>query len=132
MMQLQPTWRGQVSKELLFSVTLADCDVQTFRSGGKGGQNVNKRDTGIRVVHRESGAVGKATDERSQLQNKKLAFKRMVEHPAFQWWVHNKRRELETGKTLEERVAESMKPEYIKVEVRKDGLWTEVGDEPSA
>lgn len=114
-----------MTKDILFSVTLADCDVQTFRSGGNGGQNVNKRDTGVRIVHRESGAVGKATDERSQLQNKKLAFKRMVEHPAFQWWVHNKKRELETGKTLEERVAESMKPEYIKTEVKQNGLWIE-------
>jgi len=115
-----------MSKELLFSVTLADCDVQTFSSGGPGGQNVNRRSTGVRIVHRESGAVGKATDERSQLQNKKLAFKRMVEHPAFQWWVHNKKRELETGKTLEDRVAEMMQPEYIKTEVRENGLWTEI------
>lgn len=70
-------------RELLFSVTLKDCDVQTFRAGGKGGQNQNKRDTGVRIIHRASGARGEARDERSQLQNKRLAFKRMAEHPLF-------------------------------------------------
>lgn len=60
-------------KQLMFSVTLADCDMQTFRAGGKGGQNQNKRDTGVRIIHRASGARGEARDERSQLQNKRLA-----------------------------------------------------------
>lgn len=114
-----------MSKELLFSVTLADCDVQTFRSGGPGGQNQNKRETGVRIVHRESGAVGESREERSQLQNKRTAFERMVKHPKFQFWVHEKRREMETGKSLEDRVAEMMQPEYIRTEVRENGLWNE-------
>jgi Protein chain release factor A len=68
----------------ILSVTIHDCDVQHFRAGGKGGQNQNKRDTGTRVIHRPSGARGEARDERSQLQNKRLAFRRMAESPAFQ------------------------------------------------
>ena len=68
----------------VLSVTIHDCDVQHFRSGGKGGQNQNKRDTGTRVIHRPSGARGEARDERSQLQNKRLAFRRMAESAAFQ------------------------------------------------
>jgi protein subunit release factor B len=71
-------------RKKILSVTIADCDVQTFRCGGKGGQNVNKRDTGVRIVHRASGARGEARDERSQLQNKKLAWKRMLATPQFQ------------------------------------------------
>lgn len=67
----------------MFSVTLKDCEQQTFRSGGKGGQNQNKRETGVRIIHHPSGARGEARDERSQLQNKKLAFRRMAEHPLF-------------------------------------------------
>lgn len=113
-----------MSKELLFSVTLKDCDVQTFRSGGKGGQHQNKTESGVRVVHKDSGAVGESREERSQLQNKKIAFRRMTQHPKFRFWVHEKRREMESGKTDEERVAEMMKPEYIKVEVKQNGLWT--------
>jgi protein subunit release factor B len=68
----------------ILSVTIADCDVQTFRAGGSGGQNQNKRDTGVRIIHRASGARGEARDERSQWQNKKLAWKRMAASPKFQ------------------------------------------------
>src|SRR5262245_41948109 len=74
-------------RELLFSVTLADCEVQTFRAGGNGGQNQNKRDTGVRIVHRASGARGEARDERSQLQNKRLAWRRMADSALFRAWV---------------------------------------------
>jgi len=71
-------------KEKILSVTLKDCDVQTKRGSGKGGQNRNKRDTACRIVHRASGAVGESQEERSQLQNKRAAFLRMVKTPAFQ------------------------------------------------
>jgi protein subunit release factor B len=114
-----------MTKELLFSVTLDDCDVQTFRSGGKGGQHQNKTESGVRIIHRESGARGESREERSQLQNKKIAFRRMVDHPKFRFWVAEKRREMDTGKTAEERVAEQMAPENIKVEYRVDGVWVD-------
>jgi protein subunit release factor B len=71
-------------KELLLSVTLKDCDVQTKRGSGKGGQNRNKRDTAVRIVHRASGAVGESQEQRSQLQNKRAAFLRMAQTPVFQ------------------------------------------------
>lgn len=71
------------------TVRLTDCDVQTFRAGGKGGQNQNKRNTGVRIIHRPSGAVGEARDERSQLQNKRLAFRRMAESTAFKSWANS-------------------------------------------
>jgi peptide chain release factor 2 len=61
--------------------------VQTFRAGGKGGQNQNARDTGVRVIHRPSGAVGESREERRQLQNKKRAFRRMGESAAFHRWA---------------------------------------------
>jgi protein subunit release factor B len=67
----------------ILSVTIHDCEVQTFRSGGKGGQNQNKRDTGVRIIHHPSGARGESREERSQLQNKRAAFRRMVESQRF-------------------------------------------------
>ena len=73
-----------MSRELLLSVTLKDCDVQTKRGHGKGGQHRNRRDTAVRIVHRASGAVGESQEQRSQLQNKRAAFRRMAQTPVFQ------------------------------------------------
>ena len=56
-------------KKLLFSVTRDDCNWQTFRSGGPGGQHQNKVESGVRCVHRASGAVGESRSERSQYVN---------------------------------------------------------------
>lgn len=49
----------------------------TFRSGGNGGQNVNKVETGVRVVYLPTGDITVCTDERSQLANKKKALIRL-------------------------------------------------------
>jgi protein subunit release factor B len=77
-------------RELVLSVTKKDLRIQKFRAGGNGGQNQNARDTGVRVVHPESGAVGTARDSRSQGQNLKAAFRRMADSPVFRAWLKSK------------------------------------------
>jgi len=111
-----------VTRELLFSVTLRDCDVETFRAGGPGGQNQNKRDTGVRVRHRASGAVGEARDQRSQAQNKKAAFRRMAGTAEFKAWVRE--RSGASARSIAEVERETW-PDRIKTEVREDGEWVE-------
>lgn len=121
-----------MTREKLFSVTLDDCEVQTFRSGGKGGQNQNKRDTGVRIIHHPSGARGESREERSQLQNKKTAFRRMVDDPKFRFWVSVQTGRIESDELWLEK---QMEPKNIKTEVRgPDRRWVvvdEISDLPA-
>ncbi len=105
-------------------MTIHDCEVQHFRSGGKGGQNQNKRDTGARVIHHPSGARGESREERSQLQNKRAAFLRMVNSPKFQLWLR-----IETGRiaVVENNISSfEVNDQDVKIETRVGGRWAEV------
>ncbi|KAL7506001.1 hypothetical protein ACHAXN_003360 [Cyclotella atomus] len=54
-----------------------ELEITTMRSGGKGGQNVNKVETGVRIKHLPSGIAVKCTEERSQGMNKQRALARL-------------------------------------------------------
>ncbi len=103
-----------MDRELIFSLTRKDFIIQTFRSGGKGGQNQNKRDTGVRIIHPESGARSECREERSQLANRRKAFRRLVESKEFKNWHKLKVAEILYGR--DEWIKEMMQDKYLKIE----------------
>jgi protein subunit release factor A len=108
----------------LFSITIADCEVQTFAVGGHGGAGKDTSNSGVRIVHPPSGASGEGRESRSQLQNKRAAFKRMANSTQFREWVRAEARRLEGKQSIEQQVEQALQPHNLKVEVRNaQGQW---------
>ncbi|MDR1630073.1 MAG: peptide chain release factor-like protein [Oscillospiraceae bacterium] len=113
-------------KQLLFSLSKANGDfiIQPFKGSGKGGQKRNKTMSCCRIIHPESGAVSECQEERSFEQNKKKAFRRLLEKPEFvAWYKMQVVKSLGALADIEEQVEKEMK--NIKVEIQDNGKWVE-------
>ena len=112
-------------KKLLFSITANDCVWSYTRGTGNGGQKKNKTSSAVHCSHKPSGAHGYSEASRSQLDNRRDAFRKMTESTEFQRWlkIEIMRRNGEMAE-IERRVEEDLRK--VKTEIRIDGRWTEV------
>ena len=115
-------------RKLLFSVTKDDCDWSYTKGTGAGGQKRNKTSSAVHCKHRASGAKGYSEASRSQPENKRDAFVKMVNTEEFKRW-HKTETMKRTGlmAAIDQKVAEELTK--IKIEIRIDGKWVEVRED---
>jgi protein subunit release factor B len=112
-------------KKPLFSVTAKDCVWSYTKGSGNGGQKKNKTSSAVHCMHRPSGAHGYSEASRSQADNKREAFEKMIESIEFQKWLNlefmKKSGEMdEIDRQVERELTK------VKTEIKIDGKWTEV------
>ena len=116
-------------KELLFSITKNDFEVDWFSGTGCGGQYRNKHQNCCRIRHKDSGAIATGQSQRDRISNLREATENLIRIPAFQSWVRQKTCEI-TGEQaeIEEKVEKTMKD--LKFEIKdENGKWKEVREE---
>lgn len=117
-----------MDKKKITLVTAKDCEFTAYCGSGAGGQARNKVHSAMMCKHLVSGAIGRCSESRSQLENKRTAFRRMAETPKFRVWLNRRLYEIQQGETMERTVEKMMAPENLLVEVKNaEGGWEPAG-----
>jgi hypothetical protein len=114
-------------KQLLFSVTAADCEWSYSAGTGNGGQARNKSKSAVHCHHLASGARAYCQDGRSQQDNKRAAFVKMCGTSEFKNW-HRREvwKHLGILDEIELAVQDGLNPSNLKMEIKVDGKWVEI------
>ena len=103
-------------KELLFSVTKKELDIDYFSGTGAGGQYRNKHQNCVRIRHQPSGAIVTGQSCRDRKSNEREAIKNLASNPKFKLWHAAMVHATLSGKTLDQRVDEAMRESNLKIE----------------
>ena len=116
-------------RELLFSVTKNDLEVDWFSGTGCGGQYRNKHQNCCRIRHKDSGAIATGQSQRDRVSNLKEAMENLTKSPKFKAWVKVRVGEVTGEKAdIEAKVDRAMR--YLKFEVKDEaGNWKEVQED---
>ncbi|MBA4120527.1 MAG: peptide chain release factor-like protein [Isosphaera sp.] len=116
-----PTDRCHHPASLEDAELVAQCQVRTDRSGGPGGQNRNKLETAVFVRHEPTGIEAAAHEYRTQLENKRLALRRLRLELATRWRAGAPRPAKPVGRSVEDFLATL--DASIREPVSASGLW---------
>ena len=106
-------------REQRLSIPREAFTITHIRGHGPGGQHRNKVSTGVRIVHNDSGAVGEATDSRSQHQNLYAALERLTRTVTFQQWARDQFTSLKGRGAANAQVGQNKPPDHLLIEVRR-------------
>jgi hypothetical protein len=116
-------------REPIFSLTAKDFRWDYYVGSGKGGQKKNKTANCVRCTHEESKVSATGESGRSQHDNKKLAFSKVVRDPEFCKWLRiETARRCGEQEVINKRVRQSMADHNLKVEYKENGKWVKHHD----
>ncbi len=98
---------------------LKECNVDTFRAGGKGGQHLNKTESAVRMTHLPTGTVVSCQDERSQYQNKRKCLLQLREKLVALNYRPPKRIPTRKPRSAKEKILETKRKQSQKKQLRK-------------
>lgn len=98
---------------------LSECEVQTYRASGKGGQHVQKTDSAVRLIHHPSGITVTSQQERSQYLNKKICLEKLKAKIALRNRKRKKRIPTKKSRAVREKELKGKKLRSEKKKFRK-------------
>ena len=98
---------------------LKECNVDTFRAGGRGGQHLNKTESAVRMTHLPTGTVVSCQDERSQYQNKRKCLLQLREKLVALNYRPPKRIPTRKPRSAKEKILETKRKQSQKKQLRQ-------------